>query len=169
MVKARLPFFDDTKPKVADAYATIKAEVMDTLYKLFYPEDDIVTNPTWQDDESRYNNMQKMMVADIISILLLLRRSLEDSSGIDDEGNVSDGTIIKKAKGGDAEVEFESRSKEGFSFGTKFETTFLNIRSAAKDRFMLYPIYVYNNLLGVPAVETIFPPRNVRNNSCHVD
>jgi len=156
MVNHRLPFLDITIDNVSDTLDMFILEVAYQLAKCFnkQSEIDIETVDT-------YTFPERGMVADIVAILLIIRRSGQDIARVDDANEVYEGNI-KKAKAGDAEVEFTTGKEAGFTFGTNLSGTLENLRAAARDRFRTYPCSSYNNLLNVVSTEIVFAFKNVQ-------
>jgi len=109
MVLARLPMLSNTQNN-QDLISLFIFEVMSEMEVCFKVDEDL---PEGDDsrvgNEEHYDMVRKMVTADIVSVYLLMRRSLMDTAGVAgaDTDGVSNPRIITKSVAGSVEVEWE--------------------------------------------------------------
>jgi hypothetical protein len=141
LVLSRIPFITDYAAQIGN----FVKEVSLTLKPFF-----LVKNLTFDiDDEATYAFSEKQMIAGIACILFLQKLMVTATAGTDVDGVAKDATILKKAKAGDAEAEFESVNKEGYSFGANIQNILGIVVRDMQDAFGNYPCSRYNKLLGL--------------------
>jgi hypothetical protein len=102
----RVPFITNngTNTPVIESFAS---EVMGELYKPF----GLLLADKF--DETKYNQAQKSLVADMTAISFIKKRILSNMEGVGDAG-VSNTRLLKKAKAGEVETEFMiGKAEEG--------------------------------------------------------
>lgn len=112
MVRNRLPFIEDT-PVNETLISTFTLEVMYELEPCFKIRYDKTITPTppedWArvGDEQYYGLVQKQVVADIVSVYILIIQTLTNVAGGGVSGDTPLTKYLKSAKAGSAEVTYE--------------------------------------------------------------
>lgn len=99
LVKARLPYLITADDALIDLF---EYEVMVLLQKCFNRLD----TELGVSFESLYTPLQLSLIADLVTIKLLLTKSVINASGSSTTGGQTGGTYLKRAKAGSVEAEF---------------------------------------------------------------
>lgn len=126
-VYSRIPYLvtDTENNELIDSFT---AEIMGELYKPFGIEEADML------DDTKYSILQKALVADMVSVQLLMRRVLTNSEG--EGGAAATGNkVLKRAKAGEAETEFHGlKASDGVKLLASAESLIKQLMSDAMRR-----------------------------------
>lgn len=110
MVYARLPFLSRTDAN-ATKISNLILEVMSELDVCFYIDETNDSEPpvSWVGDESKYVLNQRVVIADVVAVYLLIFKVVQETGGlatVDGDGT-NEGKFLSKTKAGSVEVEWE--------------------------------------------------------------
>lgn len=120
LVRNRLTFLKDSDVPVIDTYILEAFALTQVCLGKEEPE-----NPE-QWNEEDYSLLERSFIADLVSYFMLIKKSIDQTSGSDtsvSDGNATIPTFLKKAKAGSAEVEFDSAYKNFSGFATDMKAT----------------------------------------------
>lgn len=147
----RIPYLvvDNNNDGIIDAFT---AEIMGELYKPFGIEEDDML------DDTKYNILQKALVADLVSIQLITRRVLVNSEG--DGVNAATGNkVLKRAKAGEAETEFHGlKASDGVKLLASAESIKSGLMSDAMRRARSLGFILDLNLEGQFVIQAMSRP-----------
>lgn len=136
MVLTRLPFLADT-PANELIISHYTWEAMAALEPCFNVTNATVPpNPDNVGDEQYYSFIQKSIIADIVSVYMLMRLAIQNTAGDADAGTAgTTGKYISKVKAGSVEVDYDiPNGKTALIIGSSYDSLRDQFRKAAVNK-----------------------------------